>query len=183
MSTPLAIAATTEMLRRVIENRLQQSDLNLSALLTTPPAITAIPPAHANVTRNQTSSVNIFMYLATYNPGWRNEGLPTRDGHGERLAAPPLPLDLHYLVTAYGNAQLHSDILLGCAMHTLHEISLLPRQRIRDTLAGTPFATAELADQIEAIRIAPHPMNTEEMSKLWSALQTEYRPSAASTLR
>src|SRR5205807_232817 len=36
-----------------------------------------------------------------------------------------------------------------------------------------------LADQIEQIRIAPVTMNLEELSKLWTALQSNYRPSVA----
>ena len=41
------------------------------------------------------------------------------------------------------------------------------------------LATSELAEQVEQIRISPQPMNAEEVSKLWTAFQAKYRPSAA----
>jgi hypothetical protein len=40
------------------------------------------------------------------------------------------------------------------------------------------LAAADLAEQVEQVRIAPEFMNTEEMSKLWSAMQASYRPTA-----
>ena len=43
----------------------------------------------------------------------------------------------------------------------------------------TGRTAADLADQIEQIKLTPQAMNTEELSKLWSALQARYRPSAA----
>ena len=38
---------------------------------------------------------------------------------------------------------------------------------------------SDLAEQYEQIKITPAPMSTEEMSKLWSAIQSHYRPTAA----
>jgi hypothetical protein len=37
---------------------------------------------------------------------------------------------------------------------------------------------SDLADQVEQIKITPETMNTEELSKLWTAFQTHYRPTA-----
>jgi hypothetical protein len=43
-----------------------------------------------------------------------------------------LPLALnHYLLTAYGSADFQGDILLGYAMHLLHERPVLDRAAIR----------------------------------------------------
>jgi hypothetical protein len=38
---------------------------------------------------------------------------------------------------------------------------------------------SRLADQIEQIKICPYALNTEEMSKLWTATQAHYRPTTA----
>jgi hypothetical protein len=46
-------------------------------------------------------------------------------------------------------------------------------------LAYQSLSAADLADQLEQIKITPVSMATEEMSKLWSAMQAHYRPSAA----
>jgi hypothetical protein len=78
--------------------------------------------------------------------------------------------------------------MLGYAMQLLHEIPMLSRERIRTTLAGLAsspnpveraLATADLADQVEAIKFCPYALTTEELFKLWSAFQNSYRPSAA----
>jgi hypothetical protein len=139
------------------------------------------------------SRLNLFLYQVTPNVGWRNVGLPSRDGRGERLSNPPLALDLHYLLTAYGAEEFHAEILLGYGMQLLHETPVLTRTAIRTSLApptpvtgggGLPPAlqalfTSELAEQVEQIKIVPHSISTEELSKLWPAFQAKYRPTAA----
>ena len=40
------------------------------------------------------------------------------------------------------------------------------------------LSASELADQVEQIRLSPRPLNPEEMSRLWSAIQSNYRPTA-----
>jgi hypothetical protein len=136
-------------------------------------------------------SLNLFLYRVSPNPGWRNAALPSYGPDGARATNPPLALDLHYLLTAYGSADFHAEILLGYAMHLLHERPVLDRASIRTALDPSPLgpsilppafqalAAADLADQVEAVTVTPEPMDSEGMSRLWSALQTHYRPSAA----
>jgi len=133
----------------------------------------------------------VVLYQVTPNAAWRNAGLPSRDDRGARLSNAPLALDLHYLLTAYGAEELHAEILLGYAMQVLHESPVLDRQAIRDALAGGTVDTSilpsalqalsasDLADQVELIKITPSALTSEEMSRLWSALQAHYRPTAA----
>jgi uncharacterized protein DUF4255 len=76
-------------------------------------------------------------------------------------------------------------------MHLLHERPVLDRAAIRRALDPSPLdvsmlppafqvlTASDLADQVEAIRITPAVMQLDEMSKLWAAIQTHYRPSAA----
>ena len=68
---------------------------------------------------------------------------------------PPLGIDLHYLVTAYGTDQLHSEILLGAGMQMLHETPFLTRDAVRDSLAALPaplqsLSGSALAEQVGA---------------------------------
>jgi hypothetical protein len=107
------------------------------------------------------------------------------------LSNPPLALDLHYLLSAYGAEDLHPEILLGYAMQLLHETPVLSRGAITTALNPSPsvgttlppalraLADCGLADQLEQIKITPEYLNTEEMSKLWTAVQSHYRPTAA----
>ena len=136
--------------------------------------------------------LNLFLHQVTPNSGWRNAGLPSRSAiSGERLTNAPLALDLHYLLTAYGRADFQAEILLGYGMHLLHERPVLDRAAIRRALNPSPLdvsmlppafqalAASDLADQVELIKITPAAMGTDEMSKLWTAIQSHYRPSAA----
>src|SRR3569623_1793885 len=190
MSSPLAIAAVTAVLRDLLNNGL--IDHNITGALGNNVPVPAVPPAPIAIAgANARSQLNLFFYQLTPNAGWRNAGLPSRDERGNRLSNPPLALDLHYLLTAYGAAALHSEIVLGYAMHLLHETPVLDRQAIRTALGGgtvdsrilppafQALSAADLADQVEQIKITPETMSTEEMSKLWAALQALFRPTAA----
>lgn len=190
MSTALAIASVSYILKDLLNNGL--IDQNVSTTVGNV-MVTALPPDRIDTTQaNQQSQLNLFMYQATPNKGWRNVGLPSRNGKGERLSNPPLALDLHYLLTAYGANELHAEILLGYGMQILHETSVLVRDAVRKSLAlssavtggGLPaelqaLSTSGLAEQVEQIKITPESLNTEEMSKLWAAFQARFRPTSA----
>lgn len=191
MSTALAIASVTAVLRDLLNNGLIDHDV--TGAIGGNVTVTALPPDRIETTGpNAQSQLNLFLYQVTPNQGWRNVGLPSRDGRGERLSNPALALDLHYLLTAYGANELHAEILLGYGMQLLHETPVLTRDAIRRALApptpvpgggGLPPAmqalfTSELAEQVEQIKIWPQALSTEEISRMWSAFQAKYRPTA-----
>jgi hypothetical protein len=181
MSSPLAIAAVTAVLKSFLENGLG----GLAGMLDGVPTVSVQPPDRIKSDTAQTNRINLFLFQATENPAWRNLGLPSRGANGDRIANPPLALNLHYLVTAYGSGDFHAEVLLGHAMFVLHEMPVLTRDAIRAAISapapGTllnELAAANLADQIEQIKITPQSMSVEEISKIWSALHTQYRPTA-----
>src|SRR5882724_4299767 len=150
--------------------------------------ISTLPPDRVNTSgAEDPNQLNVFMYQVTPNQGWRNVGLPTRNGNGNRISDNPLALNLHYLLTAYGSKALFAEIVLGYAMQLLHESPVLTRDAIRKALAPAvpppdfppKIVTSELADQAEQLRIIPEILNTEDISKLWTAMQVHYRPTAA----
>lgn len=187
MSSALAIAAVTAVLKDVLNNGLINNDWagDLGAV-----TVSALPPDRIEPSNGQhQNQINLFFYSATPNAGWRNAALPSRDAAGTRTALPPLALDLHYLLTAYGAEDFHAEILLGYAMQLLHEMPVLTRPAIRRSLnpaveiAGDDLppnsrflATSNLADQVEQIKVMPEYLSTEDVTKLWSAFQTHYRP-------
>jgi hypothetical protein len=188
MSSALAIAGVTAVLRDLLQDGLINQ--NVAAVIGGSVSVSVGPPDRVVPPNgNEASQLNLFLHQVTPNTGWRNEGLPSRDASGRhRLSNPPLALDLHYLISAYSSGDLHAEILLGYAMQFLHETPVLARQAIRNALTpspppGTPLqralAESGLADQIEQIKITPAYLNTEEMSKLWTAIQSHYRPTAA----
>lgn len=190
MSSPLAIASVTAVLRDLLNNGM--IDHNIVGSVGSNVTVTAVPPDTIQLDSvNIRTRLNLFLHQVTHNQGWRNMGLPARDSAGDRVTNAPLALDLHYLLTAYGAEELHAEILLGYAMYLMHERPVLDRQAIRTALAGNTvdssilppayqaLTAAGLAEQVEQIKITPVAMNSEEMSKLWAALHANYRPTAA----
>jgi uncharacterized protein DUF4255 len=189
MSSALAIASVTAVLRNLLDNGMVDDRVNVSVGSVT---VSALAPDLIPLEQNAGSRLNLFLYQVTPNQGWRNVGLPSRNGDGDRLTNAPLALDLHYLLTAYAGHDLHAEILLGYGMQILHETPVLVRPAIRRALGAPGLVTdpesalppelealgaSELAEQVEAIKITPQPMNTEEVSRLWAAFQSRYRPS------
>jgi hypothetical protein len=117
MSGALAIAGVTAALKDRLNNGLL--DQNLAPVGSF--SVTAQPPDRISVGATEGNVINVFLYQVTPNLGWRNADLPSRDNGGARVTNPPLALDLHYLVTAYGSQDMNAEVLLGYAMQVLHE--------------------------------------------------------------
>jgi Pvc16 N-terminal domain/IPT/TIG domain len=188
MSNALAIGAVTAILKNLLENGFVSQGVSTS--LGETPAVTVLSPnaEEGNGTGQNKDRLNLFLYQTTFNSGWRNQGFPTRNGAGDVVGNAPLALNLHYLITAYSQEAFHAEIMLGYAMQLMHETPVLPRELIRTVLrslsssprpAPKALSTSDLADQIEQIKVTPQSMDTEELSKLWTAIQSQYRPTAA----
>ena len=189
MSNALAIASVTAVLKDLLDNAVIDKSLNMN--MGDRIEVSSLPLDLIKTGKPEKAQINIFLYDVVPNQGWRNVGLPSHGRQGERIENPPLALDLYYIFTAYGTQDFGAEILLGYAMQTMHEMPVLTRKAIRKALtspsspvtgdelpsgAGDLFAS-DLAEQVELIKITPHQLNSEEKSKLWSAFQTNYRPS------
>lgn len=187
MSSPLALGAVSAVLRNLLDNGVVDAGPGIGTI-----NITSIAPDLIKVDDpTLPPSLNLFLYRVSSNSGWSNAGLPSYNGDGARMSNPPLALNLHYLLTAYGSSDFHAEILLGYGMHILHERPVLDRAGIRRALNPSPLGSSvlplafqalrasDLADQVESITVSLEPTDTEEMSRLWSAMQAHYRPTAA----
>lgn len=177
MSNAFAIAAVTYVLKNRLVNAISGLDIGDTR-------VSSLPPDRVVIGDQELNQLNLFLYRVTPNQGWRNAGLPARNDRSERISNPPLALDLHYLLTAYGNEELYSDVLMGHALQMLHESPVLSRKVISGALQNTDqlqnsLSTTNLAEQIEQIKLSPETFGAEEISKLWSAFGTKYRPSTA----
>ncbi|QNH18826.1 hypothetical protein HEP74_04002 [Xanthomonas sp. SS] len=180
MSNALAIAAVTAALKDLLNAGLLGLDLSAIGSV----GVSALPPDRIATGQTEPNQLNLFLYQVTPNSGWRNHALPARDSAGARVGKPPLALDLHYMLTAYGAQDLAAEALLGFAMQFLHETPMLSRAQLRSVLGPPtpPFgnlSALSLADQVEWLKIAPSFLGAEELSKLWTAMQARYRPSMA----
>jgi hypothetical protein len=181
MSDYLAVAGVSAVLRSLLTNALSNGGPTSIG-----PGITANSPDLVPTGPSEEARINLFMYYASFNAALRNLGLPSTGAQGARLSNPPLALNLHYLVSAYGSNQFDPEILLAWAMQVFHDTPVVPRQVIQDALNGLVsgseallIAKSTLADQIEHIRITPETLTTEEIYRLWTAFQTHYRPTTS----
>lgn len=171
MSNVLAIAAATATLRNLLLSQIPLLDTDLSDLeVTTQP----LDLARKGITKAQ---LNLFLYQTAVNAAWRNLDMPRQVRPGEN-GAPPLATNLHYLITAYGRGESDNDAVshrvLGGAMSVLHDNAMLDRGAIRLALPNN-----DLGEQFERVKITPLDIGVEELSKLWTMAQTQYRVSAA----
>ncbi|MGB3615777.1 MAG: DUF4255 domain-containing protein [Elainellaceae cyanobacterium] len=167
MSNELAIAAVTTTLRNLLTQGIQDA-LGSGA-------VTTRPPDRARENGDSTNQINLFLYQTHVNSHWRNLNVPSRVKPGE-TGRSPLPLNLYYLVTAYGqdDDDVEGHRLLGGAMRILHDNTVLQPEAIRAALAES-----DLHNQVERVRISPLQMSLDEISKLWTTFQTQYRISTA----
>jgi hypothetical protein len=184
MTDPLAISAVSAVLQFYLQNLYT----SVSSTFGGTPSVTVQSPDRVQesfVALAAENQVNLFLHQVTYNQAWRNAGLPSLDADGKtRLTSPPLALDLHYLLTAYGSEDWQAEGLLGYALTMLHENPVLTRNDIAHALSnltGTNSMIASLkastlADQVEMIKITPETLGKEELAWLWTALKADYRP-------
>lgn len=195
MSNALSIAAVTAVIKDLLENGLVSDAIATSI---GDVIVTALPPDRISVGGDERPQLNLFLYQITQNRNadWVSgefRGKKTQSTLDRRSINPPLALNLHYLVTAYGAKDFQAELLLGYAMHLLHKIPVMSQDIIETCLqnaskvssssalsqALTLVSIPDLAKQIGQIKICTEFSSMEDTSKLWSSLQTNYRPSAA----
>jgi hypothetical protein len=168
MSNASAIAAVTATLQAILG-----TEIALDPALNDT-TVTALPldKARGTITSNQ---LNLFLYQVLPNAAWRNMDMPTSTRPGER-GNPPLALDLHYLITAFGRendtSQPFDHHLLGKAMSVLYDHALLGPDEIRIAFPGS-----DVENQPDRVRITFQPLSLEDISKLWMGFATQYRVS------
>ncbi len=180
MSNSLAIAAVTSSVRYLLDRALQRPHLGPvgGAKVTT-----LRPDALAGADLSKDAGVNVYCYLATPNHAWNLTDLPTRRSDGTAFQRPVAALDLHYLITCFGDeAALEPERLLGRAVGALSGTSMLARDVVNAAIdlyrtdTDTAFLDdSDLASEVELVKLSPMTLSLEEMSKLWGVLDTPYQ--------
>lgn len=175
MSNFLAIATVTAALSTFLQGEVGQ-DVP-SATVTT-----VMPDGTTGGTSDP--HVNIYAYQVTPNGALRNADVATRRADGSLIQRPQVALDIHYLLSFYGNeAELIPQRMLGSVVRTLHARPVITRKMIQDAIDNSKFSFlkgSNLIDQVERVRLTPIGLNLEELSKLWSVFfQVRYVISVA----
>ncbi|MFI8071115.1 DUF4255 domain-containing protein [Streptomyces sp. NPDC086033] len=167
MSNALAIAHVTQALALLIENNVGPE---FGAAVKVEPRK---PPADPQL---EQPTISVFLYQVTPNTSQRNNDLPTRAADGTLVKRPAAALDLHYLISAYGDErELVGQRLIGSVVRTLHEIPVLPKDVVEQAGERPYLAGSDLAEAAQRVRFTPTVMDVDETSKLWGMLyQTPY---------
>src|SRR6266566_6194256 len=161
MRSGLAIASVTAVLKNLLDNELIQLSATASM---GDVSITVQPPDRISTGAEEHTQLNLWLYRLTPNSGWRRSG--TFSTQADLLENPPLALDLHYLLTAYGERDFQAEILLGHAIQCLYETPILTQETIRSALASistsngssaalTALPASALTEQLEQVKISP----------------------------
>lgn len=140
--------------------------------------------------RKEDPRVNIFLYRVTENGYLQNQEIPGRGSPGA-YGHPPLSVNLHYLVTAYGSVEVRdpngiptyddttAHFLLGSAMRVLHDVPIITESvsTVRAP-SGATVLHESLRDEYEHVRLSLEPLSLEDITKVWTALALRYRLSA-----
>ncbi|MEH1930295.1 DUF4255 domain-containing protein [Nostoc sp.] len=192
MSNALSIATVTAVIKNLLENGLV-SDAIVASVGDV--VVTALPPDKVQVGSDERAQINLFLYHVTQNRNvdWISQEYRTRyTTNNTNSTNPPLALDLHYVLTAYGTKDFQAEILLGYAMQMLHKLPTITHETIENALknaaqtstssvfsqAISGLSVSNLALRVGRIKVSAAFLSMEETSRIWSALQTNYRPSA-----
>jgi hypothetical protein len=187
MSDYQAIGAVSATLQRLLKDRMELPSGVPSVLVT----VSTPSSDGENGQTTEDPRINLFLYQVSENGSLKNQEIPGK-GHPGTFGHPPLSLDLHYLLTAYGTTseaegnlanETLAHYLLGSAMRVLHDFPVIDEQltTVSEPI-GEPILDPSLHAAFEKISIFLDPVNLTTLSDVWSALTLPYRLSAAYTV-
>jgi Pvc16 N-terminal domain len=164
MSNHLAIATVTATLGDMVHKAAESAVSSSVSLQFGRPTA----PSSGSTERK----VHVYLYQVTPNPGLRNNDLPTRDSEGRLTRRPQAALDLHYLLSFYGDDKtLEPDRMVGAVARDLHTRPVLSAQSISDAIGSRSELTgSDLAAASEQVKFVPASLSLDEISKLWSVM-------------
>jgi hypothetical protein len=164
MSNHLAIATVTATLGDIV-HRAAESAVSSSVSLQF-----GRPTAPSNGSTER--KVHVYLYQVTPNPALRNDDLPTRDGEGRLSRRPRAALDLHYVLSFYGDVKtLEPERMVGAVARDLHARPVLSAQAISDSIGSRSELTgSDLAAALEQVKFTPVQLSLDEISRLWSVM-------------
>ncbi|HEY0012007.1 MAG TPA: DUF4255 domain-containing protein [Allosphingosinicella sp.] len=133
--------------------------------------------------------INIFLFRVLPSTHFRNDHFPTRDSGGTQRARARLALDLHYVLSFYGDAaKFEPERLYGAAVLALDHAPGLSVAAMAAASTGNAnqaaLAGADLAAEGKGIGLDPDLPSLEDWSKIWSVFfQVPYALSATYVVR
>ncbi|MBI1762128.1 MAG: DUF4255 domain-containing protein [Acidobacteria bacterium] len=131
----------------------------------------------SNFQSPMTEGVSLYLYRVGTS---LRRNLPPRVGPFGEQYRPPLPLDLYYLLTAWGRTAERQQFLLGWAMSEMNDTPILPATVLNHYLQA-PEGDVFHAD--EEITLTFEPLTLQDMANLWEPLKPNLQASANYVVR
>lgn len=114
--------------------------------------------------------VNLHLYRVEPNPTHSNTHLPHRDSSGRDRGPAQLAMNLHYVVSFYGDHKtFEPDQMLGAVMLALEAEPQLTRKTVKAAIDDADeLEDSDLDDALAKLRVTRQLMTIDEFSKIWS---------------
>jgi hypothetical protein len=173
VATTDAIAAVCESIAHILTGAAAEEG-TLPGFGTMPPTFQVYHAgdfSDTNSGRRVNSGATVFLYRVVPNLSHRTPaGRMQPDGQRKRTR---LPVDLHLLITVWGNTPDTQNRLVGWVMRTLEDYPTLPASLLN-------MARTDTFDASEAVELALSEIPNEELLHLWEVLgngEVHYQPS------
>jgi hypothetical protein len=111
-------------------------------------------------------ALTLYLYRVTVNEHTRN----VRRATDTTRESVPLSVDLHFLLTAWAGNAFAEHTLLVWAMRQLHQHPVFDRSSLSPEAAWGPG---------EFVQVIPAELSTEDVMRIWDALEPAYRLSVS----
>lgn len=118
--------------------------------------------------------VSLYLYRVSTSS---RRNLPSRIGPNGETYRPPLPLDLYYMLTAWGRTFEKQQALLGFCIRELGNMPILPSGLLNH------FGPTDVFRDEEAVELVFEPLTLQDFSNIWEPLKPNLQPSATYVAR
>jgi hypothetical protein len=126
--------------------------------------------------------VSIYLYSVTYNTTRRN--LPPRLTLQHKRFRPSVPLDLHFLVTAWGRAPEQQWALLAWAIRTLEDSPVLPAGYLNQNAGSDAEGNSpEVFREDESVELVAEALSLQDIFDIWEICKHNQQPSVSFVAR
>jgi uncharacterized protein DUF4255 len=109
--------------------------------------------------------ISLYLYRVAINGARRN--LPPTVGPGGERFRPAVPLDLHYIVSAWAQTAVKQQRLLGWAIRQLEDVPILPAG-----LLNNYNPEPDIFKPSETVEVILESLTLQDWNNLWSAAKT-----------
>ncbi|WP_372657307.1 DUF4255 domain-containing protein [Hydrogenophaga sp.] len=117
-------------------------------------------------TQDDNNRVSLYLYRVTVNEHSRHQ----RPGRMPQANPAPLGLDLHIMLSAWSGSAMDEQVALAWTIRQLHLYPILDAS----SLSPEPAWSAD-----EVIQVVPAELSTEDIMRIWDALEPSYRLSVS----